>query len=200
MKHAYLVVNGILTDPSDINGWCDIFEDYYQNEGYACTKYEYFSGAITRFFKQGKRVKQLEEIINRTKSPLIYVGHSNGCELFSRLMKDSKCVFEAAHLFSPAMQADCNLNGITLGLLTNRVKNVYLYCSRRDIVLRDWASKTSFLRFLGLGYGTLGYSGPVNVLPQIEHRVYVHWNNRFGHSDWFTKKNVGESFALTLRR
>lgn len=200
MKHAYLVVNGILTRPADINNWTDLFEDYYQNEGYACTRYEYFSGALTRFIKQGKRVEELTKIVKRTEAPLVYVGHSNGCELFSRLMKDTDCKFEAAHLFAPAMDPDFNQNGLTLGLLSGRVKNIYLYCSKKDLVLKDWASKTSFLRFIGLGYGTLGYSGAKNILPQIEHRVYSTWNNKFNHSDWFTEKNIKESFSLTIRK
>jgi hypothetical protein len=200
MKHQFLVVNGILSQPSDINGWTDLFEDYYQNEGYGCTKYEYFSGAITRFMGQGKRVQELNEIVKRINFPLVYVGHSNGCELFGRLMKDTECKFEAAHLFAPAMDSDFNVNGLNYGLLADRVKKVYLYCSKKDLVLKDWASKTSFLKFIGLGYGTLGYSGPKNVLKQVDHRIDVSWNNRFNHSDWFRKNNIQASFDSTLRK
>lgn len=199
MKHQYLVVNGILSRPEDIHGWTDLFEDFYQNEEYACSRYEYFCGALTRFMTQGKRVKELTEIIKRIKSPLVYVGHSNGCELFGRLMKDTDVRFEAAHLFAPAMDPDCNQNGITFGLLSERVKNVYLYCSRKDLVLKDWASKTSFLRAIGLGYGTLGYDGPKNILKNIEHRIDVTWENRYDHSDWFKEKNIHKSFDLTFR-
>lgn len=200
MKSTYLVCNGILTDPTDVNGWTDLFEDMYQNEGYPCNRYEYFSGALTRFIKQGARVKELTTIINRIKSPIIYVGHSNGCELFGRLMKDVDCKFEAAHLFAPAMDSDFNKNGLAYGLLSGKVKKVYLYCSKKDMVLKDWASKTSFLRAIGLGYGTLGYTGPKNVLKGIEGLVFETWNNKFDHSDWFSEKNIKESFALTLRK
>lgn len=200
MKPQYIVVNGILSNPSDINGWTDLFEDFYQNEGYACTRYEYFSGAITRFIFQGKRIDELNEIIKRINGPLIYVGHSNGCELFGRLIKETTLKFEAAHLFAPAMDSDFNQNGLTLGLISERVKNIYIYCSRQDLVLKDWASKTSFLKFLGLGYGTLGYTGPKNVLKRIKSRVDVTWNNKFDHSDWFKEKNIKKSFDLTIRQ
>lgn len=200
MKSQYLVVNGILSKPSDINGWTDLFEDYYQNEGFACTRYEYFSGALTRFMFQGKRVQELSQIIKRIKDPIIYVGHSNGCELFGRLLKETRLKFDAAHLFSPAMDSDFNKNGLTAGLLSERVKKIYLYCSTKDLVLKNWASKTSFLNFIGLGYGTLGYTGPKNVLKTVEHRVDVTWNNKLDHSDWFKGKNIKKSFDLTLRK
>lgn len=199
MKHAYLVVNGILSLPSDISAWTDLFEDYYQNENYPCTRYEYFSGAITRFIKQGKRVEELNQIVKRINHPLVYVGHSNGCELFGRLMKDTDCKFEAAHLFAAAMDADFNQNGLTLGLLSGRVKRIYLYCSTNDLVLKDFASKTSFLKFLGIGYGTLGFTGPKNVLPGVKDKVEVTWSDSFNHSDWFSKENIQKSFDLTFR-
>jgi predicted alpha/beta hydrolase family esterase len=200
MNHQYLVVNGILTRPSDINNWTDVFEDLYQNEGYPCTKYEYFSGALTRWIKQGKRVKDIETIVNRINAPVVYVGHSNGCELFGRLMKDTKTHFEAAHLFAPAMDADCNQNGLTLGLLANRVNNIYLYCSKGDKILKDIARPTSFLKIIGLGYGDLGFEGPKNILPQIENRIYTTWKDSLDHSDWFKDPQLQESFSLTFNR
>lgn len=199
MKPVYLVVNGILTDSDDINGWTDLFEDMYQNEGYACNRYEYTCGLFKSLF-QGKRVEDLKVICKRIQKPLIYVGHSNGCDLFGKLMKDGEAKFEEAHLFAAAMDADCNHNGITYGLVSEKVKRVFIYCSKRDLVLRNWASKTTFLRYIGMGYGTLGSDGPKNVLKQVEDKITVVWNNRFGHSDWFKPKNIQESFQLTLNR
>lgn len=199
MKHQYLVVNGILSNPSDISGWTDLFEDFYQNEGYSCSRYEYFSGAITRFIKQGKRVEELSKIIKRINNPLVYVGHSNGCELFGRLMKESDSTFESAHLFAAAMNSDFKENGLNYALLTKRVKKIYLYCSTRDLVLKNWASKTSFLKFMGLGYGTLGLTGPKNVLEQVNHKVETTWSDSFDHSDWFKPENIQKSFDLTFR-
>lgn len=199
MKPIYLVVNGILTDSDSVNGWTDIFEDMYQNEGYACDRYEYTCGVFKSLF-QGKRVEDLRVICKRIEKPIVYVGHSNGCELFGRLLKDVDSRFEEAHLFAPAMDSDCNLNGLTYGLLSGKVKKVFLYCSKKDRALKNWASKTTFLRFMGLGYGTLGYTGPKNVLDQIEHRIIVSWNNKFDHSDWFKEKNIQDSFKLTLRK
>lgn len=200
MKHQFLVVNGILTNPSDIDGWTDLFEDMYQNEGYACTKYEYFSGVLTRFMRQERRTQELAHIVKRINAPIVYVGHSNGCELFGRLMKDTDIKFEAAHLFAAAMDPDCNKNGITYGLLTKKVKNVYFYCSKNDRILKEFASKTSFLRCIGLGYGTLGYTGPKNILEQVKHRVDEHWDNKMDHCDWFNTKNFQKSIDLTFRK
>lgn len=199
MKDNFIVVNGILNNPQDIDGWTDIFEDLYQNMGYPCTKYEYFSGALTRFIKQNERVDQLCKIVKRTAQPLIYVGHSNGCELFDKVVRRlHKPYFESAHLFSPAMESDFNTNGLNYCILSGKVKKVYLYCSKGDKILRDWASKTSFLKFIGLGYGTLGYDGPKNVLRAVDDRVIVHWENSYNHSDWFNKHNIDKSFSSTL--
>jgi len=200
MKHSFLVVNGILTNPQDIDGWTDLFEDFYQNMGYPCTKYEYFSGALTRFIRQGKRVKDLQKICSRITSPLVFVGHSNGCELFTQLVHKSNLYFEAAHLFASAMDGDFNKNGLNKAVLSGRVKKIYLYCSAKDRILRDFASKTSFMSFLGLGYGTCGYTGPSKISKAIEDKVFVTWENEFDHSDWFTKKNIDISFAYTLRK
>lgn len=199
MKPVYLVVNGILTDADSINGWTDLFEDMYQNEGYACNRYEYTCGIFKSLF-QSKRVDDLRIICKRIQKPIVYVGHSNGCELFGRLLRDVDSSFEEAHLFAPAMDADFNQNGITYGLLSGKVKKVFVYCSKKDNILKNWASKTTFLRYIGLGYGTLGYTGPKNVLKQIESKVVVTWNNKFDHSDWFKEKNIQESFQLTLKK
>lgn len=198
-KINFFCVNGILTKPSDIGGWCDYFEDYYQNEGYPCTKYEYFSGAITRFIKQGKRVEEICTILERISNPIVYVGHSNGCELFSKVVKKTKAKFVAAHLFAPAMESDFDENGLNYALLSGKVQQVYLYCSKKDQVLKNYASKTSFLKFIGLGYGTLGYTGHKNVLPQVQHRVSELWKKDYDHSTWFSENNIKETHELTYR-
>jgi len=192
------VVNGILTQPSNIFGWTDFFEDYYQNDGFPCTKYEYFSGAITRFIKQGKRTEQLIEICKRSTNKLVYVGHSNGCELFSRVIKNSDLKFESAHLFAAAMNDDFNENGLNIALLSGRVGKVYLYCSKRDHILKKFASRTSFLKVIGLGYGALGYTGPKNVQSLVSHRVITEWR-QFDHSDWFKEKNIKKSHESTYQ-
>lgn len=198
MKPSYLVVNGILSKPGDINGWTDLFEDEYEDMGYTCKRYEYFSSLIR--WKQSKRVKELTEIIKRSSSKIIYVGHSNGCELFSRLIKETDCEFQAAHLFAPAMDSDCNVNGINLAILSKRVNAVYAYCSKKDLILKNWASKTSFLKFIRLGYGTAGYSGFTNILPEVEGKFHREWSKSFNHSDWFKPKKIKDSIELTLRK
>lgn len=199
MKPTYVVCNGIMTDSDDVNGWTDIFEDYYQNEGYFCNRYEYTCGIFKSLF-QGRRVRHVETICKRITRPIVYVGHSNGCEIFSRIIKETNIKFVAAHLLSAAMDADFNDNGLNYGLLTKKVDKIYMYCSNRDLALRNWASKTTFLRKIGIGYGVAGYTGPKNVLDQVSHRVFVEWNNDFGHSDLLNQENIQDTFKLTLRR
>lgn len=199
MKVQYLVVNGILSKPSSIDSWTDVFEDEYQNRGYPCTRYEYFSGALTRWMFQGQRVKDLYKICCRSKMPLVYVGHSNGCELFSRLVKEHDVQFEAAHLFSAAVDSDFRKNGFNSVLFSGRVKKLHLYCSKGDRVLRDLASKTEWLNRFGLGYGKLGYTGPRYLSKTLQKHVSVINHDSFDHSDWFKGDQIIKSLEMTLK-
>lgn len=199
MKPTYMVVNGIMTDSDDVNGWTDIFEDYYQNEGFTCNRYEYTCGVFKSLF-QGKRVRDIATICKRISRPLVYVGHSNGCEIFSRLIKETDIKFQAVHLLNAAMEADFEKNGLNYGLCSGKVGRIYMYCSESDLALRDWASKTTFLGKIGLGYGIAGYTGPKNILEKVKHRVFVEWNNNFGHSDMLKPDHIQDTFKLTLRK
>jgi hypothetical protein len=198
----YVVVNGILTRPGDIQGWTDKSERWYEQRDITCLRYEYFSGAVTRFLFQNDRVQDLREILAEIKRPMVYVGHSNGCELFSRLIKTGGHRFEAAHLFAAAVDPDFSDegNGFNRALREGHLQKLYLYCSKNDKALRGGNFLTGWLKRFSLGYGNLGQVGPRNLDMNISHTVQIMWNNNYGHSDWWKPENIESSLQLTLRK
>lgn len=191
----FLVVNGILTKSSDINGWTDLAEDYYQDRDIIASKYDYFSTATTNWIYQNKRVREVVTLVKRSLRPVIYVGHSNAGDIFSGVVLNSRCKFPAVHLFAPATNCDFNKNGFNAALKNGRIGKLYIYGSNNDPALK----LASSLVGRALGFGALGRLGPKNVDPDIKDRVILDWRDHFGHSDWLSKKYLKDSLALTLR-
>lgn len=196
----FILVNGILTNPRDIKGWTDRAERWYENQSITAVRYEYFSGALTRFIFQESRVNDLLEIMKDLEKPFIYVGHSNGCELLSRMLKKHHVRFEAAHLFAAAVDPDFNENGFNKALEDNKLGKLFCYCSKNDKILQNGKKYTGFLNPIGLGYGNLGQVGPSNLSTIANERTYVHWNDDLNHSDWWSPSFFEKSLKMTLRR
>lgn len=198
-EYQYFFVNGILTNPGDIHGWNDRAERAFENAGLIADRYEYKSGAITRFLGQQKRVNDIAEILSEINRRIIYVGHSNGCELFSKLIQKTDLEFDAVHLFAPATWADFDSNGFNEALEDKRIMNLFIYGSKKDNTLK-WGNRlTGWLKFSGLGYGDLGYSGVKNVRESVSHRVHFMWKNNMEHSDWFRAWHFEDSMKLCAR-
>lgn len=195
----FLAVNGILTRPGDIDGWTDKAEDFWQSKGLLASKYEYGCGAATRFLFQGKRVKEVIQILRRTSRPVVYVGHSNGCEILSRVIRESRYTFPAVHLFAPAVQCDFKKNGFNTALKSGRIGKLFIYGSKNDLTLKYGNRFTGWLGGFGLGYGCLGQLGPENMDISVKERVILDWRDTFGHSTWWKPHKIKESLALTLR-
>lgn len=195
----YIVVNGILTRPSDTRAWTDRAERWYQDRGIACTRYEYFCGALTRFLGQRRRVNELKEILLEIEKPIVYVGHSNGCELFTRLIKETDIEFEAVHLIAAATEHDFELNGYNKAFERERIGKLYLYTSEKDDTLKKGNAFTGWLGFLGLGYGALGQKGAINMSPKAKSNTLTTHMDDYRHSDWFKPWNFSETMEKTLR-
>lgn len=195
----YIVVNGILTHPSDTQAWTDRAERWYQDRNIICTRYEYFSGALTRFWGQGRRVNQIKDLLLEIEKPIVYIGHSNGCELFTRLIKSTKIEFEAVHLLAAATESDFEDNGYNEAFKECRINKLYLYCSEMDHTLKKGNQMTGWMKFLGLGYGALGLYGPKNMSAKAALNTVVDWQNEYRHSDWFKPWIFSETMQKTLR-
>lgn len=189
----FLAVNGIMTQASDIRGWTDLAENFWQEKGYIASRYEYTCGPwLSRWLGQEKRRRELIEVIKRQSRPIIYVGHSNGCDLFSELIKSTKISFPAVHLFAAATRCDFKANGFNTALRNGRIGKLYLYGSSSDEVLKfSWMS----------GLGSLGRAGPQNVDISVSDRIIKDWREgqNYGHSTWFTSRHFKETMALTMR-
>ncbi|HEY8965245.1 MAG TPA: hypothetical protein VIM58_02305 [Candidatus Methylacidiphilales bacterium] len=194
----YLFVNGILTSTEDRHSWTDRAVTWTESH-YGCLadRYEYFSDVLTRRLFQAGRVRDCAARLAQYRSvDRIVVGHSNGADIACRLLQqdgEPGLQLAALHLIAAAAEADFEKNGLNHALLTGRLGHIHLYGSRNDGALR-LAQATQVLGFLGLGYGSLGRTGPRNVDPRIADRVTVTWRDDFGHSTWFAP---GE-FARTI--
>jgi len=201
----YLYLNGILTRPEDRHSWTDRAVTWTESHyGHLADRYEYFSDALTRRLFQAARVRDCSTRLQQYSGvERIVVGHSNGADIACRLLQleddptTPHLQLTSLHLLAPAAEADFEKNGLNHALLTGRLGHVHLYCSRTDTALR-LAQASQLLGFLGLGYGSLGRTGPRNVDPRIADRITLTWRDDFGHSTWFTPAEFARTMSSII--
>lgn len=196
-KKVFIFVNGILTNPGDVNGWTDRAEAWIeQNTNHISTRFEYFSGALTRRIFQTARVRKLEDIAKKyLGDKLILVGHSNGCDIIERFVRRGIYKVHEAHLIAAASEGDFDLNGYNEALKKEKVGKVFVYYSANDKALQKAQFTRSFLKYLGLGYGYMGLTGPMRVNPAVIHKVKgIEWG--VDHSEWLVPTNFDKIMSL----
>ena len=192
----YLFINGILTLSNGRDAWPDRAVTWVESHyGQLAEKFEYFTDALTRRLFQRARVSECARLLAQYGGQdLILVGHSNGADIVCRLLAAyPEIEIKQIHLLAAAAEADFERNGLNHALLTGRLGTVHLYGSRNDTALK-LAQMTEWLRFLGLGYGALGRTGPRNVDDRVTHRVKETWRDDFDHGTWFSPAQ----FAITM--
>jgi hypothetical protein len=187
-RRLFLFVPGILYRPAGVDGWTDLACAWVCRETpHLADRYEYCSGALTRFAGQEKRVSDLAKMLDRLPEDLdvTAVGHSNGCDLLTRLLREhDRPRFSSLHLIAAATPCSFDENGLNVALVRRRVGDLYLYGSTGDTALW-WGEKTKqWFGWSGLGYGGLGRYGPKDMARQVWDRVHADWRNDLGHSDW----------------
>lgn len=191
-RRIYICVNGICSNPGNAEGWTDRFCTWiHTNTEHRAEKFEYFAGPLTRRLFQGKRARALTKLISEYRKDEIYlVGHSNGCELICRALKTiSSIEVRQAHLIAPACDADFKKNGLNDSLYSYAVRKVFVYIGDKDGAMKLAGITGKVLKFFGLGYGTLGLTGPKNVSEDSEDRVEsVHFKD-YHHSTFFEGQN-----------
>ncbi len=203
-KHVFIFVNGIFAFPGKLRGWTDravtnthTLHDF--KSLVVAEKFEYLAGALTRRLRQSERVKALHGMMTEYQIAgykIHLVGHSNGCDIICRVLK--RIFMEKVstiHLFAPACEADFNENGINDVLAGERLGGVFLYGSRNDRALKLGQLSRKVLKPIGLGYGSLGLTGPVNLKGGFQNRYVSCWRNLFGHSTWWDT----DHFAWTMK-
>lgn len=186
----YILVNGICTNPEDVEAWTDRAEAWLDEHTKAkATKMEYKAGVLTRRWYQNERVENLQKICKRyLGDKIILVGHSNGCDIIERMLKKGLTgKIQEIHLIAAASEHDFVKNGYNNALKSERVGKIVVYTSPIDKALQKAKWSSSMFGWLGLGYGYLGLVGPLNVDPSAKDRVVV-YNEEMSHSQWFSKK------------
>jgi hypothetical protein len=193
-------VNGILAFPGRSDGWTDRAVTLgHLYLGMREEKFEHFSGVLTRHVWQEKRALALADLVNRYLDrgwPIFLRGHSNGCDVICRALAYLDGAVQGLQLIAAACEADFSANGLNRALLRGVVHRVQLCCSPDDRAL--WLARIShpFLNLFSNGYGSLGFTGPMNVADEIEHRVSTHWRPGFDHGTWLSSENLLSTMHL----
>lgn len=197
----YIFVNGILTNPEDIQGWTDraeIWIDTHTPD--KATKMEYRSGALTRMWYQNERINNLKKLCRSYNADkVVLVGHSNGCDIIQKMIKKSNIKIHEAHLIAGASEHDFKKNGLSKALKSGQLGKVFIYVSPIDEALKRAKWTRGLLKYIGLGYGYLGLVGPDNVDIDISNRVVLYIES-FSHSQWFSKKNFEHTMQCIAHR
>jgi hypothetical protein len=190
-RHVLVFINGILAAPGDAEGWTDRAVTWsHLHTDFRAEKLEYFTGAITRRLHQQARATKFARMLERYAAAgftFSLVGHSNGCDLIlriARLLAGSRTI-RHVHLVAAAAEADFERNGLNELLCERTVGRAQIYASRSDHALGFARLTSRPLSLLGLGYGSLGLTGPANVSSHVTSRVSVIDQPGYGHSTWF---------------
>lgn len=203
--HVFIFVNGILANPGAHDGWTDRAVTWvHLHTHHRAEKFEYHARALTRRLRQGFHAAALRALVRSYRDRIVHlVGHSNGCDIILRAIAAPGLPRIASlHLIAGACEADFRINGLNDALLDAKVGQVYAYVAGHDSAMK-WARVSRLLfGWAGLGYGTLGLTGPLNVDSALQDEARSHpavvlvRENSYGHSSWFD----GANFERTLRR
>lgn len=198
-RTCYIAINGIRTNPGDAEGWTDRFVTWINTrlpDGVVAEKFEYACGALLRRVRQRERADEIAKkagYYRRAGYRLVLVGHSNGCDLIARVLEACGAEIDAAHLISPAADEEDFAEAIREGL----IRRIHIYGSRNDGALRFAAATRPLLRWLGLGYGSLGLRGRefAALFPGV---VQDHSDDTCGHSTWLQRGAPFEALMQAL--
>lgn len=203
----FLYINGIKAQPERVHDWQDRAVRWTAANVPAsiADAYEYKARPLTRWMKQGQRVKSVFDLIRdyRDRIPgleIVVAGHSNGGDIAVRLVREHPGLrIRELHLIAAATDPDFQRNRLNDVLLSGYLDRVVCYVSRDDSALGTPASLSRFFGgWAGLGYGDLGRVGPENVDPRVQERVAIIPRHTFDHSTWFDGDGPGSFFDATM--
>jgi len=200
-EEVIIFVNGIMNFPGDARGWTGraITHTHLNSKCYGnplwAEDYSYFTIPLARHIDQQWRAERIAKKVNFYMTggwKVHLVGHSNGCDIILRCLnvlagQPNDCSIESVHLISAACEADFEKNGLNAFCDRGFVKHLFVYIAGSDWAMALAYYTQKFLRFLGLGFGSLGRTGPIrNVM--ISGGVHVEPD--YGHSTWFNDNNL----------
>lgn len=190
-RHVLVFINGILTSAGDSEGWTDRAVTWaHLHTDFRAEKLEYFTGPLLRRLTQQARAEKFARMLLRYAKAgyaVSLVGHSNGADLIVRILDlvAGGARVESAHLVAAACEADFERNGINTHLRDGVLGRVQVFASTADKALGFARLTAAPLSLIGLGYGSLGLTGPKNVAAAVRERVSVVDRPGYGHSTWF---------------
>jgi hypothetical protein len=192
---AFICVNGILTAPGSADGWTDRAVTWLNlHTAGKAEKFEYAAGALTRRFRQSRRAQAIARMAGfyrRAGFDLVFLAHSNGCDLVERVLDSIGGPVRSVHFFAAASSGRQLANALSWGTC----RAAYLYGSPRDRALRLARISSRLLGWAGLGYGALGLHGA--EFAEMHPGAIAITDEAQGHSSWFAR---GEPFERTMRR
>lgn len=210
-KRVYLIVNGILTDPGNLEGWTDrAVTAIHIHTPHKAQANEYEAWALTRRLGHAERVRVIAKRVGyyqREGFAVHFIVHSNGAFILADVLacrgrtdpgEGYSDPIESAHLFGPA----CDGCDIATALRRGDVGHVHIYGSKNDRALKfGRVSRALFgwIRIGGrpLGYGSLGLDCSA-LLQEFPEAVHDHSNHTFGHSTWFEPGHFDDSLFAVI--
>jgi hypothetical protein len=198
IETVVIVVPGLGADTSDNAGFAPrLARDVCGEYGFKGVEVRYYAGPLLRRLSLSRIVRDVVEdatFFLERGYRVRMVGFSNGAEVICRALRamDLKVGWQVDRvaLFGAACDASFNDNGLNRALMLHEVREVVVGVSKADSVLSRWARLSRLLfGWLRLGFGTLGYSGPVEVHPAVR-RWVVLVSRDYGHSDWMGAPEV----------
>lgn len=183
---SFLLINGIKTLPDDMFTWTDRAERELQlTHNLTSEKIEYHMGTFRRPSRLRELADNLAEVVReynkRGQRPHV-IAHSNGNVLLCRaLSRNSDIRIGKFFMVMPACWSSCKDNGLNRALLNKQVDQVIFFGSDSDNVVK-WGGKTSFLKVIGLGYGSASYTGLTEIDPEVADKVEQVRINEYRHS------------------
>jgi hypothetical protein len=197
MNTVYILINGIRTDPDDQHAWTDrlcTLLNLRTPNNVKAEKFEYQCSATFRRVGQSQRARDLIERVTTYRNEgwrVVLIGHSNGCDLIARVV--GHLYVPEVHLFAPAAED----NDFAEALEHLRISRLYIYGSRNDKALKFASFTSRILRWMRLGYGSLGLRG-AELAARFPHQTRDRSQHDFGHSTWFEPQRIEETLRLIL--
>lgn len=204
---VYICINGIKTRPGRDDGWTDRAVTELMLGGLKrklpvfAEKYEYFTLATTRRFRQQARAEAIADLVHRWHLQGALVSlftHSNGGDLGELVIDLCPDVpLKSVHFFASASDGDILKRAIENG----QIGHAYLHGQTNDPALKLGRWSRRLLKRFGLGYGDLGLRTKT-FADSLAHtrRVTADESGEGDHSHWFKADVFEQTISQVLDR
>ena len=188
MPRFNYIVPGIMDELEEVRDWDFEAQAWLYRRGLGLAAgFNYAAGVLGGILSRAKFSGLIAGDLRAADmvfAPLVAAGHSNGCPLLVEAhVNDVAVQTDALALIAPAMDVDCEKNGLNLIAQRGQVKRIVLCVSPEDEILGLPA----------LSYGRLGKDGPAGACEELKAILGI-VDGHCRHCDW-----VGANFAATMQ-